>query len=348
MSISAFVAFKADNVLLQTQDATNRGPGELSKLNQRIHDADDIFKSWAINKGGQAVAIGNGDGIVQIGADHLEQLYGIKEQYEKKLNCTVSIGVGRTLEEAERAKTYSVKSGGNAIELYSDDLADKLVQLDQKNEESRMNMLLDKAEPNESESLGGGNDQQPEQQSAQSESVSQDPNGDSSPQPPEQQDLHNDFSSLADHSEQKESDDKQAAAQQQQQQDGQETLKQSVVEVLKEFKDMDPMWEQLKQADKGSYKVLQDLMQVVIKLAKQTFQIDDQQPKEPMQKADNHVNAAMGVGHIDSPSPNGTRTSGRIKIMDIKTGKTKWRMARAGMVMDPQGQPTSARMPNPK
>lgn len=46
------------------------------------------------------------------------------------------------------------------------------------------------------------------------------------------------------------------------------------------------------------------------------------------------------------PSPSATRNVGRIKILDPNTQKTKWRSVRAGIVMAPDGTPTSSRNPS--
>lgn len=46
------------------------------------------------------------------------------------------------------------------------------------------------------------------------------------------------------------------------------------------------------------------------------------------------------------PSPSAGRKVSRIKILDPETQKTKWRQVRAGMVMAPDGTPTSSRNPS--
>lgn len=53
----------------------------------------------------------------------------------------------------------------------------------------------------------------------------------------------------------------------------------------------------------------------------------------------------LPVGSQLDPGPSGTRNVGKIKVRDQETGKTKWRSVRAGLVMAPDGTPTSSRNP---
>lgn len=55
------------------------------------------------------------------------------------------------------------------------------------------------------------------------------------------------------------------------------------------------------------------------------------------------VNYPVGT-QIDG-SPSGAHDAGELKVRDPATGKTKWRSVRAGIVMSPDGSPTSSRNP---
>lgn len=55
------------------------------------------------------------------------------------------------------------------------------------------------------------------------------------------------------------------------------------------------------------------------------------------------VNYPVGT-QIDG-SPSGAHEAGELKVRDPATGKTKWRSVRAGIVMSPDGSPTSSRNP---
>jgi hypothetical protein len=57
-------------------------------------------------------------------------------------------------------------------------------------------------------------------------------------------------------------------------------------------------------------------------------------------------NVVLPVGSQIDSGPTGTRNVGKVKVEDKETGKTKWRSVRAGLVMDPQGNPVSSRNPS--
>jgi hypothetical protein len=54
----------------------------------------------------------------------------------------------------------------------------------------------------------------------------------------------------------------------------------------------------------------------------------------------------LPVGSTKEPHGQGTRDAGKIKVLDSETGKEKWRQVRSGIVMAPDGTPTSSRKPN--
>ncbi len=59
-----------------------------------------------------------------------------------------------------------------------------------------------------------------------------------------------------------------------------------------------------------------------------------------------HKQIKYPVGQVKDSSPGGSRDVGKIKIQDPESGKTKWRQVRAGLVMAPDGTPTSSRNPS--
>lgn len=75
------------------------------------------------------------------------------------------------------------------------------------------------------------------------------------------------------------------------------------------------------------------------------------QPKEDLDKAAleagktgrHQVN--LPVGSQVDPGPSANHEGGEIKIRDPETGKSKWRQVRSGLVMAPDGTPTSSRNP---
>jgi hypothetical protein len=53
----------------------------------------------------------------------------------------------------------------------------------------------------------------------------------------------------------------------------------------------------------------------------------------------------LPVGSQVDPGPSANHEGGEIKLRDPETGKTKWRQVRSGIVMSPDGTPTSSRNP---
>lgn len=53
----------------------------------------------------------------------------------------------------------------------------------------------------------------------------------------------------------------------------------------------------------------------------------------------------LPVGSQVDPGPSAAHEGGEIKVRDPETGKTKWRQVRSGLVMAPDGTPTSSRNP---
>lgn len=518
-NLNVIVAFAADHLDTEARQASLEDRvDDLSKLSQRVNSGDDLFKLWAEAKGGRVISIGKGDGRIEVGADHLEELSQLKDQFNQTVGSTCSVGVGAKLSEAEKALTYAKKTGGNSIELYTEELEQDLANLDEPEGESKLfDSFFDKAEHelpalNRStvKNAGGGmsgahkalisgpeQQKQPERQEdehSENEALAGQMESQES-----QPDMSDAFGQLAEESEQKEGEEKQAKADQAQQDEEGEKLRGAVVDVLKQFKEQAPLWEQLKEAQPDAYKTLTSVIQAMVALARQAFSGEEQDPGEeqkeaPVQKSEdlmpggkgdnkpdskfkdkslrtgirtemtehgldvarakeiakdhltedpeyykgelpsvgaapaalhsqvepflgalkglpkegpsrgklitqhmNHApflsalqahpqgkqvhamltgflnskaNAGVGVGaktvvkaaleagktgrhqvvlpvgsQIDS-APNASRKVGRIKIRSVASGKTKWRSVRAGLVMDPEGNPTSSRNPS--
>jgi len=66
----------------------------------------------------------------------------------------------------------------------------------------------------------------------------------------------------------------------------------------------------------------------------------------PMPKASTRHELQLPVGTQKDSSPGGSHDAGKLKIRDSQSGQEKWRSVRAGLVLDPQGQPTSSRNPS--
>jgi len=444
--IKVIIAFAADHLDREANKATVEDRvDDLSKLSQRVHRGDDLFKLWAEAKGGRAIAIGNGDGRLEVGADHLDEISQLKEQYNQAVGSTCSIGVGKKLSEAEKALTYAQRTGGNSIELFTEELEQELASLQEpEGEEKLFNSFFDKAEDDTHKApalnrstvknAGGGmtgaseprrtGPDAPDAPTSQEDEASENQvlRGVINSQPA---DTAGQFSQLAEQSEKKEGEEKQAQEDEAQDDEDQKSLRGAVVEVLKQFKEQAPLWEQLKGQQPDAYKTLTGVIQAMIALARKAFmdpQGEEEQEEQPVQKTEEKpktdsplsvechtchagvgepcnwhpgpkgfhpfretqwklgspqlkksnspimkraktmakTGAALEAGKtgrhqvilpvgskIDGSASSNVAHKGSSKVLDPKTGLTKWRQTMAGEIMAPDGTVTSSRNPYP-
>lgn len=310
-NLTVIIAFAADRLPEEAEQATKEDRVEdLSRLNQRVHSGDELFKLWAEAKGGKAIAIGAGDGRIEVGADHLEELNQLKDQYNQAVGSTCSVGVGTKLSEAEKALTYAQRTGGNSIELYTKELEQELADLQEpEGEEKLFNSFFDKAEPALNTGPGRpgikgpmqpgqpGMDKPVEEGSEHSENEALQSEIENNPAPQQPDDVLGHFTQLAAQSQQKEGEANQAQAQEHQDGEEQQSLRGAVVEVLKQFKEQAPLWEQLKEAQPDAYKTLTGVMQAMVALARKALVGDkedgedgeDENPSPSLTKAEEEL-----------------------------------------------------------
>lgn len=314
-NIKVIVAFAADHLDREADKATLEDRvDDLSKLNQRVHSGGELFKLWAEAKGGRAIAMGKGDGIVEVGADHLAELSELKSQFNQAVGSTCSVGVGVKLSEAEKALTYAQRTGGNSIELFSEELEQDLANLQEPEHEDKLfDAFFDKSEDGPVDKKDNSLNRSTVKNAGGGMTGAHEPSraAPMAPEEPEQgadetsenaalaqtleaappADLGGQFSQLAEQSEQKEGEEKQAKADQAQDEEDSDNLRSAVVEVLKQFKEQAPLWEQLKEANPDAYKTLTATMQAMVALARKAFMEDgdeggDEQQEQPVQKAE--------------------------------------------------------------
>lgn len=285
MNIHVLIAYRGDHLDTEAKNATLQdNPDDLSRLNQRIQQGNGIFRAWAEGVGGRSIAQMGDGGVLEVSADRLSELPTIQSQYEGEVGTTASVGVGVKLSEAEQALEYAIKTGGNSVQLYTEELAQDLAALDDPN--NQVNVFasyLDKAEPALNNDKAGGGMSGASQPSAPSMGK---PSGEGSEhsenealqsmladQPPaaEPPDMAGQFDQLAQQSEASENEQKQAQAQQAQEEEDSDNLRGAIVDVLKQFKEQAPLWEQLKEAQPEAYKTLTGVIQAMIGLAKQAY-----------------------------------------------------------------------------
>lgn len=199
------------------------------------------------------------------------------------------------------------------------------------------------------------------------------------------QDLHAQLGGMADQqgsADDQEADQEQS---QQESNDEQDKLKKQLVGILKVWQDRAKELEALADQDPDLYQSLVGMMKALITMSKSYFGDPGDAQGGDIQKSEgeckhffvNRSPAALGgkrcikckatkedldkaaleagktgrhnvilpVGSQKDGSASGTQEAGKLKTQDPESGKTKWRSVRAGLVMDPQGQPVSSRNP---
>lgn len=294
-NLNVFVGYRGDRLTDEARVAQT--PDDLSRLNQRVQQGNGILKAWAEGHGGRSLAQMGDGGRLEIGADHLHELPQICSQYEQEVGTTLSVGVGKKLAECEQALEFAVKTGGG-VHLWTEELARELASLSQGGAAVKIyDSYLNKAEPALNKPAAGGGMTGPSQPQA-TAPTEPTPEGsehsenealqgmleDAGPPPA---DLAGQFTQLAEQSEGAEQQQKEQQAAEQQQAEDSDNVRQAIVDILKQFKEQAPLWEQLKEAQPEAYKTLTGVIQAMIALAKQVYAGDgEEQKEEPAKKSE--------------------------------------------------------------
>ena len=123
-----FIVFDAD----QTKDRLDmaieaNAANDICQLNQSIDKANEFVKSWAILHDGSVVSIAGAKIRVTIAPEYIEDLPKLKDIYESAVDSPVSIGLGLTLSEADRALKCAKLDGGDKILFYTEE-CDKQIE----------------------------------------------------------------------------------------------------------------------------------------------------------------------------------------------------------------------------
>lgn len=117
-----FVSANGDDVGFQTNQMTLANDTEgMRRLSGALKSGAEIFSSWALAKGGETISVSGDSFLVMVPAECLADIPAMMEQYESLVNATLSVGVGRTLEEANKALASSKKAGKNRVTVYNSD-----------------------------------------------------------------------------------------------------------------------------------------------------------------------------------------------------------------------------------
>lgn len=119
MGTQVYLAFDADHAGRVIGDARMRDdPDLLRKVSSKIDAGNELFKTWATNQGGSSISAGGDEGVIAIPATALSDLQSVKEQYEKLLELTVSIGLGVSMSQAFKSLMAAKLRGRNKTIFY--------------------------------------------------------------------------------------------------------------------------------------------------------------------------------------------------------------------------------------
>lgn len=134
-----FVSFDGDHIGRMVGRASLAdNPEEVARIAQSIERGNRLWASWAESHGGKVVNVGGDEGRLEIEADYLSELPGIREQYEGAVGSTCSVGIGTKLSEADRSLMAAKLQGGDRIQLYTEEVDEILAKVKEKTEAEKL------------------------------------------------------------------------------------------------------------------------------------------------------------------------------------------------------------------
>lgn len=118
-------------------------PAELRRITQDLQKAANLLKTWAQASGGSPILDLCAMGLVEISADKMSELPGMRRQFAAVCDGTLSVGVGMEISESYTALQVAKLRGGDQIALYVPEMQS---ELDADTEESDVSELLGKAD----------------------------------------------------------------------------------------------------------------------------------------------------------------------------------------------------------
>ena len=139
-----FIVFDGD----QTKDRLKlaieaNAADDIRQLNQAIDKANEFVKSWVILHDGSVISIAGAKIRVSIAPEYVEDLPKLKGIYESAIDSPVSIGLGLTLSEADRALKCAKLDGGDKILFYTED-CDKQIEEAEEPEKDEVAQIVEK------------------------------------------------------------------------------------------------------------------------------------------------------------------------------------------------------------
>lgn len=255
MALYVFVSGKADHPSVDSDRVQAlENTEKIRQVQQIIENSNEIWRSWVLGEG-EVIKIEGASFQLKVPAQKLKELPGLREQYAKAIDTTVSVGVGAKLHESEQALKAAKNTGGDKIRLFDASVQEDLKEL------SKADGPAAVKNPPASAMTGAPNQEMPpDSQQAQPE------------QPVDENQLHDVLNNVA----QQQSQPQEPPQQEQEEPSGPD-IKEKVAKILQVFKARAQELESLQQSDPELYKSLVGILQAMVEMAR---------PPEQVQKND--------------------------------------------------------------
>ena len=121
MTPKIYVKFQLDGMQATCQRLAEVNDSDsLRRINQLSDMGNGVWRAWAEAKQGSALTLGDGSGTLEVCPESLSSLNSIARQYAEIMDFTVSVGVGKDLQQASQAFQLAQLLHGDRICYYNE------------------------------------------------------------------------------------------------------------------------------------------------------------------------------------------------------------------------------------
>lgn len=96
------------------------------RIDQAINSGNELWRSFALERGGQVIEVGGDEGRVQVPASALSEVPTVARKYAEAVGATVSVGVAMKMSEAAKAQLVAKLRGGNQVLIWDPEMEAEL------------------------------------------------------------------------------------------------------------------------------------------------------------------------------------------------------------------------------
>jgi hypothetical protein len=116
-----FFAFDGDSIGNAVARAEAKDDeAELSQMSAKINAGQDLFAQWAKTVGGTIVEQGGDEGMAKTPGTAVNQIEAFRAQYAQLVGATVTVGVGKAISQATKARMLGKLKGKNQTVIFDD------------------------------------------------------------------------------------------------------------------------------------------------------------------------------------------------------------------------------------